>query len=212
MGRPIRNKAKTKTKRADGFIEPENGPTDYRDWLRWREVCNGILRVDAEIDSEAAQILLPEIDQIRRDGHKKVTVHIDSCGGSVHDALAIYDNLRALADGGVQVWTVGEGWVASAAAQIILQAGTLRLSWPSTKFLIHEIRRWTFFAEEKASDLKDEAAEYEKVSTQIFELMSKRCGHPVEEIKKLVLRRDVYMTAQEAQEWGLIDQVMPIGK
>jgi len=210
MSRPIRNRGKTK--RADGFIEPENGPTEYREWLRWREVCNGILRVDCEIDSDFAQILLPEIEEVRRSKHKEVKVHIDSCGGSVHDALAIYDSLISLVDGGVQVWAIGEGWVASAAAQIVMQAGTLRLSWPNTKFLIHEVRRWTFFAEEKASDLKDEAAEYEKVSKQIFEIMSKRCGHPVDEIKKLVERRDVYMTAQEAQAWGLIDQVMPIGQ
>lgn len=190
------------------FIEPKNGPSDYFHWLRWREVKNGILRVDRDIDEDLIQMILPEIDQVRRDGHKVVKVHINSCDGSVSDALAIYDGLCGLIESGARVETIGDGLVASAASQVVLQAGSVRFSWPSARFLIHEIRRWVYFAEEKASDLKDDAAEYEKVNKQILEIMAKRCGHTIDEIGKFIERRDVYFNAQEAKAWGLIDRIV----
>jgi ATP-dependent Clp protease protease subunit len=192
-----------------GFIEPKIGPSgDYDAWLRWREVFNNIIRVDSEIYGEFTSKVLMEIEQVRRNSPDSVSVIINSPGGEIYGSFAIYESIRRLSDNGIKVITIVEGWAASAAAQIILQAGDTRVSGKLTRFLLHEASYITWFADNKASELRDEAKELELVNDMIIKLMADRCGKSFEDVKKLTERRELWMSAEEALKFGLIDTIV----
>ena len=203
----IRNIMAKKKRSKLAFVEPSKGPGDYVDWLRWREVNNGILRIDNDIETEMTKVIMMELSEIRRRGHRNVVVHINSCGGSVDDALAIYDSIKLTSEMGAEVVIMCEGFVASAAAQIVLQAGDCRASLPSTRFCIHEIYRWGGIIE-TVSQLDDSTNDIKKTYQKVLDIMANRCGHTASYIQKFIGRRDVYMNADEALDWGLIDVVL----
>lgn len=190
------------------FTEPSTSFNDYINWLRWREVCNGILRIDGEIGEGIVTYVLPEIEEIKRNHIRKVTVYISSSGGTVYHSLAIYDSLRSLSKSGSLINTVVIGWAASAAAQLILQAGDIRKSYPNSTFLIHELRSWVYFEIEKNSDLQDKAKWNERLSDLIIEIMAKRCKKTEQEVKKSFERKECWMSANDALKWNLIDEII----
>jgi ATP-dependent Clp endopeptidase proteolytic subunit ClpP len=168
---------------------------------------NGIIRFYGEVDASSVYTFLREIDEIKRCKIPHVTLYITSPGGDCYDAFAIYDAIKDLSSSGVKVIAIVEGWAASAAAMILLQAADERYCRPSTRFLLHEVRRWAF-AEEKASELQDEVKEINVITNMILEILSKKCNRSKEEVKKLIERREVWMSAEEALEWGLVDQIV----
>lgn len=99
------------------------------------------------------------------------------------------------------------GIAASAAAMIILQAGDRRTCTPSTRFLLHEPSRWTFYKSETLSNLVDEAQEMKAITNQIAKIMSEKTGHSIEELMNLISRKEVWMSAEEALKWGIIDKI-----
>jgi len=194
---------------------PQNKPNsinpdtalDYPDWLQYRDLMNGIIRFYGEVDAESVYSFLREIDEIKRCKISEVTLYITSPGGDVLDAFALYDAIRDLSSSGVKVIAIVEGWAASAAAMILLQAADERYCRPSTRFLLHEVRRWAF-AEEKASELQDEVKEINTLTNMIVDVLSQKCNRTKEEVKKLIERREVWMSAEEAKNWGLVDEVV----
>jgi len=181
---------------------------NYRDWLRYTDLINGVILLDETIREYSASAILSEIRDIKRRKLHEVNVVISSPGGGAYYAFAIYDALRELSEKGIKVKAVVQGWAASAAAMIVLQAADERIAYPSARFLVHECRRWVFFAVERSSDLKDEVKEMDAITERIFEIMSNRCKKTREEIHSLIERKEIWMSANEAKDWGLIDKIL----
>ena len=191
----------------DVILEPS---CDYGDWLRWRDVNNGVIRIDRDINEESARIISMELDVIRRRKPKlkNFTIKISSPGGEIYGSLTIYDLIRSMSNMGIKSTAIVEGWAASASAAIILQAADVRLCTKSSRFLLHEASQLAFFSDTKASELKDEAKELEIVNDIIFKILAERCGRTFDEIRKIIERREVWLSAKDAIEFGLIDGIV----
>lgn len=185
--------------------EPSLG---YDEWLRALDLAAGIVRVDQAIQEETAARFLSELEQVNRTQVTPITVVITSPGGSAYYALAMYDAIRRISESGVTVIARVEGWAASAAAMIVLQAADLRRAQPHARFLLHEVRRWVFWAMERTSEVEDEVVEMKAVEEQIVKILAARCNKTKDQVIETIRRREVWMSATEAKDWGLIDQIL----
>ena len=179
----------------------------FDDWLKFRDFEARIVRVYGEIDMMESTRYLRELEAIRAQGGVgPVSICICSEGGSVYNALAIYDSIRFLAKDRNTVGTV-EGYAASAAAMIILQACEERLALKNARFLIHEVRHWAF-GDETLSEVKDKSKEMETLAGIITGILASRTGKTVADVHAALERRELWMGAEEAKEFGLIDGIL----
>lgn len=177
----------------------------YEDYLAFLDLQRGIIRVPYSISEDTANRFRMEIDYIKSLGLTDITVYISSPGGNAYDAFSMYDSLKSF-DGNVTA--VVNGLAASAAAMIVLQAANYRKATTNSRFLLHEVSRWVFIAKEKVSQLEDEVAEMKKIEQTVVNMLSEKCNKSDEEIRKLIQRREIWMSASEAKDWGLIDEVI----
>jgi ATP-dependent protease ClpP protease subunit len=90
----------------------------------------------------------------------------------------------------------------------VLQAATIREALANSRILIHEISHFTFWSEDRPSDLEEQVAEMKKLQAILLGILSKRSGKSLEELEKLIWKTDVWYSAREALEYGLIDRVV----
>ncbi len=132
----------------------------------------------------------------------------DSPGGGVGIALTVFDLLREFVnehDMTLQVKAYGN--VSSAAAMIVLQAGDERVALPKTIFMLHEVGQ--FIADdEKKSETKDRLDGTQKLSDVVYSILADKSGKTVEEVDLAIARHELWLTAGEALEWGLIDRIV----
>lgn len=140
------------------------------------------------------------LDNLKRES--EISLYINSPGGSVDDTMAIYDTMRFISSP-IATFCIGR---AQSGAAVILSAGTKgkRHALPHAKVMLHQ--PWGGVTG-PAADIKIQAEEILKARTLINELLSKHTGQPVEKIAEET-ERDRYMTADEAKEYGLIDDVL----
>lgn len=136
------------------------------------------------------------------DAKKDIFFYINSPGGSVYDALAIYDTMQYVTN---DIQTVGIGLQASAAA-ILLSSGTKgkRFLLPNSSVMIHQPSSGT---QGKVTDQEIDLKESLRVKKLIEEIMSKNTGQKVDKIH-FDMERDFWMTAQESKKYGLVDDVI----
>jgi ATP-dependent Clp protease protease subunit len=151
-----------------------------------------------------AQLLVLESQDPDRD----ITMYINSPGGSFTALTAIYDTMQYIRP---QIQTVCLGQAASAAA-VLLAAGTKgkRLALPNARVLIHQPATGGS-GQGQASDIEIQAKEIMRMRTWLEETLSKHSGKSIEQVNKDI-DRDKILTAQEAMEYGLIDQVLSTRK
>jgi len=144
-----------------------------------------------------AQLLFLESENPK----KEIAMYINSPGGQVTSALAIYDTMQCIKS---PVSTVCMGMAASAGS-LILQAGEAgqRISLPNAKIMVHQPSGG---ARGMASDIEIQAEDIKKTKRLLNEIYVKHTGQPYEVIER-TLDRDRYMTADEAKEFGLVDHV-----
>lgn len=144
-----------------------------------------------------AQLLFLESENPK----KEISMYINSPGGQVTSALAIYDTMQYIKS---PVSTVCMGMAASAGS-LILQAGEAgqRISLPNSKIMVHQPSGG---ARGMASDIEIQAEDMRKTKKLLNEIYVKHTGQTYETIEK-TLDRDRYLTAAEAKEFGLIDHV-----
>jgi len=133
---------------------------------------------------------------------RSIAIYINSPGGSVDDTLAIYDTIQFL-DCDVSTLCVGH---AASGAAIILASGTpgKRYALPHSKVMIHQ--PWGGITGQ-ASDIVIQAKEIVRAKGVLNELLGKHTGHTVEQVRK-DCERDYYMSAQEAVEYGVVDEII----
>lgn len=138
-------------------------------------------------------------------GAREVRVAINSRGGEVDHAIAIFNHLRALKEQGVRV-TVRIDGIAASAASIIAMAGDEIVMPANALMMVHA--PWTWAAG-NAEQLRREADTLDKFESALIETYMARTGRSLDEIKAL-LAEDTWMTAQEAVDMGFADRVEPL--
>jgi len=153
-------------------------------------------------DMNANVIIAQMLYLVSKDPKRDIKLYINSPGGSVTAGLAIYDTMQYLK---CPVSTICIGLTASMAA-IILAAGTpgKRFALPNAEILLHQVSGGT---QGQATEIEITAKQIIKIKGSINEILSKHTGQPIDRVEKDT-DRDFYMTAREAKEYGLIDEVI----
>ncbi|XPP25890.1 MAG: ATP-dependent Clp protease proteolytic subunit [Leucobacter sp.] len=165
-----------------------------------RIVFLGVQVDDASADDVMAQLLVLESQDPERD----IIMYINSPGGSFTAMTAIYDTMQYIKP---HVQTVCLGQAASAAA-VLLAGGTpgKRLALPNARVLIHQPSTGQA-GHGQASDIEIQAAEILRMREWLEETLSKHSNRSIEEVNRDI-DRDKILSAQEALDYGLIDQVL----
>ena len=148
-------------------------------------------------NSIVAQLLFLEME----DPDAEISMYINSPGGSVTDGMAIYDTMRYIKP---KVRTVCLGMAASMGA-FLLMAGEpgMRMALPNSEIMIHQPSGG---ASGQATDVQLHAQWLMRTKNKMNALMSEMTGQPLEKIQQDV-ERDYFMTAKEALEYGIVDQI-----
>ncbi|WP_374758749.1 MULTISPECIES: ATP-dependent Clp protease proteolytic subunit [Tsukamurella] len=168
-----------------------------------------IIFLKTQVDEVSANDVMAQLLVLEsQDPDRDITIYINSPGGSVYDALGIYDTMQYVH---CDVATVVLGTAASAAA-ILLAGGTpgKRAALPNSTVLIHQPRTGGS-ARGQVSDLEIQAAEMERVRNRLDEILANHTGQTVDQIRKDT-DRDNILTADQAKEYGIIDTVFPYRK
>ena len=165
-----------------------------------RIVFLGVQVDDASADDVMAQLLVLESQDPDRD----ITMYINSPGGSFTALTAIYDTMQYIKP---NIQTVCLGQAASAAA-VLLAAGApgKRLALPNARVLIHQPASGGG-GQGQASDIEIQAREIMRMREWLETTLSDHTGRSIEQVNKDI-DRDKILTAEEALEYGIIDQVL----
>ena len=139
------------------------------------------------------------------DAERQVSIYLNSPGGSFTALTAIYDTMRYIKP---DVQTICLGQAASAAA-VILAAGAKgkRLALPNSRILIHQPSMSGDGSYGQSSDLEIQAREIMRIRTQMEQMLADNTGQDIEKVRADV-ERDKFLTAAEAVEYGIIDDIL----
>jgi len=153
----------------------------------------------SEVTRESVLHLIRALLKLRdEDNVKRIYLFIHSDGGDLHAGLGAMDHIQNL---GVEVRTVMDGFVASAATLIFL-AGTRRYVMPNANLLIHQLST-EFWG--KFQDLQDEMANSKSLMDTIKSIYTKHTNIPRKDIKSL-LKREMYLSAERCMELGIAEK------
>lgn len=170
----------------------------YSRLLKDRIVFLGTDVNEASANSVVAQLLFLQAEDPKKD----IYLYINSPGGSVYDALAIYDTMQYVTN---DVQTVGIGVQASAAA-FLLSSGTKgkRFLLPHSTVMIHQPSSGT---RGKVTDQEIDLRESLRIKHLLEEIMANNTGQKPERVHE-DMERDRWMTAKEAKDYGIVDKII----
>jgi len=170
----------------------------YSRLLKDRIIFVGAAIDDAVANSVIAQLLFLAAEDPDRDIH----MYINSPGGSVSAGFGIYDTMQIIKP---QVSTICTGFAASYGA-ILLLAGAKgkRLALPNSEIMIHQPLGGV---QGQASDIAITAKRILKTREKLVHITAERTGQPAERVER-DMDRDYFMTAEEALEYGIIDEIV----
>ncbi len=162
-----------------------------------------IIFIGSAIDDAVASLTIAQMLFLASEDSKKdINLYINSPGGSVTAGLAIYDTMQYIKP---QVQTIAVGMAASM-AQVLLCAGSegKRFALPNAKVLLHQPSGGT---QGQSADIEIYTKNILSTRDNLYRIISKHTKKDVETIKKDA-DRDYYMTAEEAKEYGIIDEIL----
>jgi len=201
-----------------GGLAPSGPSMDYY-IPQWEERTSyGIRRVDpytklfedriiflgTPISDDIANAVMAQLLCLQSmDPDRPISIYLNSPGGSFTALTAIYDTMRYIKP---DVQTVCLGQAASAAA-VILAAGTKgkRLALPNSRILIHQPATEGGYGQ--SSDLEIQAREILRIRSLMESMLADSTGQPVEKVSRDI-ERDKYLTAQDAVEYGIVDDIL----
>jgi ATP-dependent Clp protease protease subunit len=169
-----------------------------------RLLKDNIVFIGTPIDDNVANLITAQLLFLEAETPEKdIQLYINSPGGSITAGMAIYDTMQCVRP---NVVTTCVGQAASIAA-VLLAAGTpkKRFALPNARVLIHQ--PWLSGLSGQATDIDIHAKEILRMRQVLNELLARHCGAPVEKIQRDV-ERDFIMTAQQAKEYGIIDDII----
>ena len=162
-----------------------------------------IIFLGSAISDDVANLVVAQMLFLQAEDSKApLHLYINSPGGSVTAGLAIYDTMQFISCD-VATYCVGQ---AASMAAVLLAAGVRgkRNALPNSRILIHQPLAGM---EGSAEDIMIHAKEFAKIKERLNLILLKHTGHPLEKIEKDT-DRDRFMSAEEARDYGLIDQVI----
>jgi ATP-dependent Clp protease, protease subunit len=162
-----------------------------------------IVMLGNAVTSDTANLIVAQLLFLQAEDPKKdIFFYINSPGGSVYDALAIYDTMQYITN---DVQTVGIGSQASAAA-FLLSCGTKgkRFLLPNSTVMIHQP---SYGTQGKITDMEIDLKEAIRLKRRLNEIMAANTGQPIDKIAA-DMERDYWMPADEAKKYGLVDKVI----
>lgn len=163
-----------------------------------------IIFLGSGIDDNVANAVVAQLLFLAaEDPDKDIQMYINSPGGSVSAALAIYDTMQHVKP---DVSTMCVGLAASMGA-VLLTGGAQgkRYALPNSEILIHQ--PWTGGIRGQASDIQIHAEHIVKTRRRLNEILAERSGHPLEQVERDT-DRDRFLSADDAKAYGLIDDVI----
>jgi len=175
----------------------------YNKLFEERIIFLGVQIDDASANDVMAQLLTLE----STDPDREIIMYINSPGGSFTSMTAIYDTMQFVRP---HIQTVCLGQAASAAA-VLLAAGTpgRRLALPNSRILIHQPATEGVYGQ--VSDLEIQAHEIARMRSALEEILSRHSNKTPDEVR-VDIERDKILTAQEAKDYGLVDEVLEYRK
>jgi ATP-dependent Clp protease protease subunit len=169
-----------------------------------RLLRDNIIFIGTPIDDNVANLVTAQLLFLEaEDPEKDVSLYINSPGGVVTAGMAIYDTIQFIRP---DVATICIGQAASVAA-LLLCSGTpgKRFALPNSRLLIHQPTMGGLSGQ--ATDIDIHAREILRIRASLNEIMAKHTGQPIEKIERDV-ERDFWMSAQQAREYGIIDEII----
>ena len=172
----------------------------YNKLFEERIIFLGVQIDDASANDVMAQLLTLEAIDPDRD----ITMYINSPGGSMTSMMAIYDTMQFIQPD-IQMCCIGQ---AASAAAVLLAAGTKgkRMALPNSRILIHQPATQGG-GYEQVSDLEIQAREIMRMRASMELILARHTGRDEEAIRRDI-ERDKFLTAEEAKEYGIIDEVL----
>ena len=161
-----------------------------------------IIFLGDQIEDHVANLIIAQLLFLdSEDPEKDISLYINSPGGVVTSGLAIYDTMQWIS---CPVATVCMG-TAYSMGSFLLMAGSpgQRIALPNASIMVHQPSGGF---QGKVSDIERHAEDIVKTKRRLNQIYAKHCGRTHEEVER-TLDRDHFMTAAEAQEWGLVDHV-----
>jgi ATP-dependent Clp protease protease subunit len=168
-----------------------------------RLMMDRIIFLGVPIDDDVANIIQAQLLFLAaKDPGADITMYLNTPGGQVHSGLAIYDTMQLVQP---DVATVCTGMAASMGS-VLLCAGQKgkRSALPHSRVLIHQPLGG---AQGQATEILIAAKEIEKTRTELFNIIAEHSGQPYEKVAADG-ERDYWMTAQEALEYGMVDEIL----
>ena len=168
-----------------------------------RLMMERIIFLGTQIDDYTANVIQAQLLYLdSADPGKDISIYLNTPGGSVYAGLGIYDTMQYISS---DVSTICTGMAASMGA-VLLVAGTKgkRFALRHSRIMIHQPMGG---AQGQASDIEITAREIQKLKKELYTIIADHSGNPFEKIEK-DSDRDYWMTAAEAKEYGMIDDVM----
>jgi len=168
-----------------------------------RMLRENIVFLGTPIDDDVANLICGQLLFLEAENpDREISLYINSPGGDINALLAIYDTMQYVRP---DITTLCYGQAASAAA-VLLGAGTKgkRLALPNARILLHQPYAQSYG---QASDVELAAAEIMRLKTTLEEILAHHTGQSIDRISTDT-DRDFVMTAVEAKEYGLIDEVL----
>jgi ATP-dependent Clp protease protease subunit len=169
-----------------------------------RLLRDNIIFIGTPIDDNVANLVTAQLLFLEaEDPEKDVSLYINSPGGVVTAGMAIYDTIQFIRP---DVATICIGQAASVSA-VLLACGTpgKRFALPNSRLLIHQPTMGGLSGQ--ATDIDIHAREILRIRASLNEIMAKHTGQPIEKIER-DMDRDFWMSAQQAREYGIIDEII----
>jgi ATP-dependent Clp protease protease subunit len=162
-----------------------------------------IIFLGTPVDDQIANLIVAQLLHLEsEDPDKDISLYVNSPGGSVYAGLAIYDTMQFVKPD-IQTICVG---IAMSMGALLLAGGAAgkRMALPNAKILIHQVSGGF---QGQATDIEIAARETIALKRRLEEIISHHSGQEMEKVSK-DMERDYFLTAQEANEYGIIDRVI----
>jgi ATP-dependent Clp protease protease subunit len=162
-----------------------------------------IIFLGTPIDDQIANLIIAQLIHLEsEDPEKDIQIYINSPGGQVYSGLAIYDTMQYVKPD-IQTTCIG---IAMSMGAVILAGGAKgkRVALPNAKILIHQVSGGF---QGQATDIEIQARETINLKRRLEEILAEHTGKPTEQVAK-DMERDYFLTSQDAQEYGIIDNVI----